>query len=239
MANDVEASGSVPLASETTEFDLSQEADRERVSKRKTYGPYIIIYAFAGVFAACEGAYYLLFVDHSASDRLVDWAWIGAGVAIIAVGSYAVHSLGKNEVSKLVIDVTGLKFTRKNGKMQTWNWNSPTLHVDLCKFETSPEKVIPKDDARLVRPYWVNVYEPPSKTFRVQTTVPPYAIGAIAAKARNSGVIVRNVRVAFYWRSAPKTPGSLDMEMEGRLTHGRKVNGTVTQLRSASEARDA
>ena len=221
-----------PLASEAVEFDLASEAAEEKTSKRKTYGPYIILYSSIGIFVAALGGYYLLFVDHSLSDRLQDVVWIAVGSAIIGVGTYAVRVVGTNEVIRLRVDSNGPSFTHKNGNLESWRWDDPKLKIDICHFTGSVEEILPKEDARRLRRDWVDVYTRSGRTLQLETTLPPAAAEALAAAARSRGAAIRTANVAFYWEfGGEHSPGYLSHEFEGHLSKKHTINGEIIEIR--------
>ena len=237
-AGSYSSSAERPLPAAAAEFDLSLEAIEERHDQRVNQGPFVAIYAGAGAVFAIWGALGLLGfnVGFNGAGAL---AMVLIGGTIAVLGAYAIRWFGSNSAVQLRVDDSGLTFRRKNGKVVQLRWADPRLKFNLSHLAGDPNRVFGKSDARYARPYWVDVWTSASRYYKLETTLPREASEAIQERAREQGVGVSILRVAFYWHSAPKSPGWLDWDPEGKVGEGRTLNGVITKFRGPQAAPDS
>ena len=227
------AMGGRPLSEDPAEFDLGLESEEETKGERSSVGPFVVIYAGAGGVFAVFGGLGLL-GRFNAFSGIPGVVALTVGIVVVVAGIVGLRSLGSGMVVRLRIDDTGLTFTRKNGKVLQTRWDDPQLRVNLDHFAGDPKEVLPTTDARYKRPYWVDVWTPRSRLIALETTLPEEAFVAILDRAERGGARASQSRVAFYWHSAPKSPGWLAFDNEGSVGKGRSLNGEVTRLRGRS-----
>jgi len=230
------AEGGQPLLSASSaeatkvEFDLTSESGEERHSNRVQFGPFIAVYAGLGVALTVLGtAWYFGF--QGGSPVSVSIGCIVVGFAILVAGSIAMWRLGSTVVIRHQVGPTGIAFQRRNGKSLSVGWSDPTLKVNLFSLEGDASKVLPRGDARLIRPNWVDVFSAKHHFVRLETTIPVEASAALVEQARGHGVRLSRTRAAFFWQSAPKSPGWLDWQEDGHVTDGHPLNGELVKLR--------
>lgn len=160
------------------------------------------------------------------------------GAVVLVLGVVAIQKLGSSAAVRLRIGDDGLSFVRKNGKVLSVRWDDPGLKLNLSRLEGDPNKVLIKGDARGLRPFWVDVWTTKRHWIALETTLPQESLGAIRERARARGVRIKESRVAFYWHSAPKSPGWLDYDLEGSVGKGRSLNGEITKLRGPQQSFD-
>jgi hypothetical protein len=224
-----------PVASGTRRFDLSAEADEEKKGERASAGPFVAIYAGMGVVFAILGGLGLLGVD----DGFVGLA--GAvtfliGLVIAGLGLFAIKRMGTGMASVLVVSDDGVAFTRRNGKSVELRWDDPHFKLDLAYFSGDATKVLPKGDARAIRPYWVDVWTRQGRSISLETTLPDDAVKSILERAASKQVRTSHTLVAYYWQSAPKSPGWLAFDDENKLQQGHVPNGERWLIRGSLTA---
>jgi hypothetical protein len=225
-----------PLPARSVEFDLTIESADEKHSDRSSFGPFIAIYASFGGFLALGGAWGLVWGNVGVAGVEAALLLV-VGVGIVGLGIYGILWLGSTAADRLRIDESGITFGRRNGKSLALLWTDPQSKVDLCRMTGDREKVLPHSDARYLRPTWVDVWTT-SRHVKLQTTVPPGALSAIVERARGRALRLSTNPVAFYSQSAPKSPGWLEWNEEGRVQPGQVLNGEVTKLRGSGRGPD-
>jgi hypothetical protein len=219
------------------EFDLQLESEEEKKSERSSFGPFVAAYAgMGGVFAVIGGLALLGVNDGFAGVAGI--AALSIGLVVLITGALAIKKMGGGMAVRLRLDDTEMVFTRRNGTTLSVRWDDPGLRINLDHLAGDPDKALPRRDARYRRPYWIDVWTPKSRFYALETTLPEEAFVAVLERSRRKRVQVSQSRVAFYWHTAPKSPGWLDFDAEGKVGPGRELNGEVNRLRGPSAPRE-
>ncbi|HZY92875.1 MAG TPA: hypothetical protein VFG07_08945 [Thermoplasmata archaeon] len=223
-----------PLPSDRREFDLTSDAAGESRAQRSSIGSIVWTYIIGAVAIVALGAFTLS--GSIVGTVLEGWGAIIVGVGIIVVGTvYVKFYLGKNEVIRLGVDSDGLRFTWTKGTTTTFAWSDPRLKVDLCHLEGNPNDVLPADDPRSRRPWWIDAWKPAGSTIAVETTLPEDAYRALLAEVSLRVPGVQSVPAAYFcWEPSPRVPGELHHRSGSKLKPGESTNGTLTRVRGTA-----
>jgi hypothetical protein len=220
------------LVSYPISFDLRGDERLERKAFWSTQGPFVIVGIGFGCMLAVLGiVFYLGYAGGTPTLGLVT-AVSGAGFAIAT--TIGVRYTMGSEVVGLRIHESRIEFSRQNRRGLVIEWADPSLKLNLCQFLADPGFQLPQGDARRIHPQWIDVFQPPSRRWKVETTVPPEALRALQREAARHGLLITPVRVAYWWHSVPKGPGYLDFDPEGQLGTKRQLNGLVTRIRGSA-----
>ncbi|HZY92888.1 MAG TPA: hypothetical protein VFG07_09010 [Thermoplasmata archaeon] len=225
---------SEPLPSDRLEFDLSSDAAGESKAQRSSIGPIVGTYVVAGVAIVALGVFTL--TGSIVGTTLEGWAAIVSGIVIVAGGTvYVSLYLGKDEVIRLAVDGRGLTFTWTKGEATSLAWSDPGLKVDLNHLEGDPTEVLPADDPRNQRPWWIDVWKAGASTIALETTLPEGAYRAVLEEAGRRVPGVQTTPAAyFWWQPSPRVPGEVHHRSGSKLKPGERTNGTITRIRGTS-----
>lgn len=218
-----------PLASYPILIDLRQEQARETADFRSRQQPFFLIYSGLGFAFIALGALFALGFFGGNLVGGVATAVVGAAFAVLMI--FLSRWLVGREPVRLDLTETSLEFVRAKGSSLRLDWSDLNLKFNLARFDGDPKGVLPEKDARRGRPEWVDVWQPPSRFVKLETTLPEGATATILSEAQRRGLTVTPIRVAFWWHSAPKSPGWLDYDVEGALKGKHLLNGRIVRVR--------
>jgi len=220
------------LPSYPVDFDLAGDLKLEQKDFSSRQGPFFSIYIVLGAGLVVLGAVFSFGVD--GGTPLLGGILIACGAAF-AIGNYYVvrYTAGNRVVGLRLTDQT-VEFQKVGRVPIVVEWGDPSLKVDLAQFLSNAEKHLPRGDARLDHPQWVDVFRPPSRFVKLETTLPPAAFDTILREAQRRNLTVQEFRVAFYWHSAPRSPGWLAYDKEGSVGPKHELNGRVVQIRGSA-----
>lgn len=222
------------LASYPIKIDLAREEAREQADFKSRLRPFFLIYTGLGFAIAALGA--LLSLGFFGGNLVIGLVTIVAGVGFaILMLVLPGRILGQYPVG-ISLTQTRLEIVRANGATVAVDWDNPSFKVDLAELTGNPQGILPRNDARWTRPQWIDVFQPPSRMIKVETTLPIGATATILREAGRRGLTVTPVRVAFWWHSAPKSPGWLDHDVEGALRPKHALNGQIFRIRGPAWA---
>jgi len=176
----------------------------------------------------------LVAADHAAGGSGLALLLGFGAVVLLAVAIAVGRPATSTGPSTLRIDERGVEFVPPGGKSIRAEWTDPSFKVDLREFTTDRERVLRKGDPRVANPQWVSFYAPPRRSPRLETTAPPEALRAILERAEAHGLLVRPVRVGFYWYHVARGPGFLAYEVEGDIQRADRVNGVIQRVRGSA-----
>lgn len=206
--------------------------------QRSSQIPFLAVYAGMCAIFAGWGALGIAGVDFAGLVGLGAIAQFALASVAFAGLIYFILQLGSGSVTRLRVNSSGLEFIKLNGKSLFVRWSDPALKVNLHHLEASPDGILPKRDARRAHPRWVDAWRPNHRFMALETTLPDAAVAPIVDAARAGGPTVDQVRVAYYWHSAPKSPGFLSWDVEGQVTAPHELNGVMTRIRGPSASPD-
>lgn len=221
--------GSSPLAQE---FDLTRDAERERMSFRRIYRPFVyIVLAFGATLIALGPLTWAGYVSGTTPEAV--GGIVGGGGLILFYVWLSAHAVGQ-EVLRLRVDSTGLALGLRNGRTRRLMWNDPQLMIDLGEFTQDQSAVLPLGDARNHVPRWMTVMNKSKWNLWLETTLPRSAYETTLGTATTRLPRTRSSRVAFFWWTPPKAPGELRCRDELHLKAGEQSNGVLTRIRGES-----